>query len=310
MTPSIRTLAFLVLLAVAVPVRGAGELTVLYPPDLLLTGDDTIKIYAFLPGGGPSTYVKVNGQPAAKLEGEEFRKGNAALGQGFNTIEVGGKAIRAYRLSGIAADQLRLPTSEGSDPVVFRVFALHPALDEGCEGCHTLEGGKLGAKDQKEACYACHADFGAPEEGKEKFLHPPVAAGECTGCHDPHFSARRKLQRLEKGCLECHDAPPAGGTVHYPVKAGECTACHGPHVGGVPKMLVRPGNALCAGCHEAPHAQHRSAAVKGTMTQVPDDFPREKGELSCLGCHAAHQSEERRLFRKPQGALCQMCHRV
>lgn len=304
-------LAALLLLAAALPVRGAGNLAILFPRDLTLAGEDKIKIFAYQPGGGFPTYVKVNGKVAARMEGDIFRKAEVPLTPGLNVIEADAKTVRVFLLQNSKMDSFQLASGQaGTEPLTFRTYKLHPALDDGCEGCHTIEGAKLGAKGQKEACYACHTDFGAPEEGKQKFLHAPVAAGECTGCHDPHFSSRPKLQKLEKGCLECHDAPPEGGVVHYPVKNRECVACHNPHVGPAPKQLVRPGNALCLGCHANPHAQHRLAAVKGKMTQVPDDFPREKEELSCLGCHKAHQSEERRLFRLPQGKLCQMCHVV
>ena len=299
------------LLLGAVPVRGAGDLIVLYPPDLTLVEEGSVKMFAYQGGGGIPTHVRVNGKVAARLDGEVFRKAEIALVPGLNVLEAGGKTVRVYSLPNSKLDIFRAPAEkEGVEPLAFRKLRLHPALDDGCEGCHTIEGARLAAKPQKEACYACHTDFGAPEEGKEKFLHAPVAAGECTGCHDPHFSARPKLQKLEKGCLECHDAPPESGTIHYPVKNRECTACHGPHVGPAPKQLVRPGNALCIGCHEKPHAQHRSADVKGKLTQIPDDFPRDKGELGCLGCHKAHQSEERRLFVLPQGKLCQTCHPV
>ncbi len=61
MISSKRILAALLLLAVAVPVRGVGDLVILYPRDLTLTRDERIKIYAFQPGGGPATYVKVDG---------------------------------------------------------------------------------------------------------------------------------------------------------------------------------------------------------------------------------------------------------
>ena len=310
MIPSKRILLTMLLLAVAIPVHGAGDLTVLYPPDLTLTTEDKIKVFAFQPGGGVPTYVKVNGQPEAKLEGEDFRKGEVPIGQGISVLEVGGKVIRVFRLSGAKMDQFRLPTGNENESLLFQALNLHPALDEGCEGCHIVEGVKLAAKEQKAACYACHTDFGAEEQGKTKFLHAPVTAGECTGCHDPHFSSRPKLQKLEKGCLECHDAFPTDGVVHKPVAEGNCKACHSPHVGPAPKQLLRAGNALCLGCHESPHAQHRSAQVKGKMTQVPDDFPRDKGELSCIGCHLPHQSKERRLFRMNQGALCRTCHPV
>ncbi len=302
--------ALLFLAVAALPARGVGDLVLLYPRDLTLVLDEKTKVYAFQPGGGPVTYVKVNGKAVARLEGESLRKGEAALGEGLNVVDVGGKVARVYRLSGSKADQYRSPAGEGKEPVVFRAYRLHPALDEGCDGCHTVEGVKLAAKEQKGACYACHTDFGAAEEGKTKFLHAPVAAGECTGCHDPHFSTRPKLQKLEKGCAECHDPFPSDGVTHEPVARGDCKACHGPHVGAAPKQLVRAGNALCAGCHEAPHPQHRAARVKGNRTQIPDDFPREKGELACLGCHFAHQSKDRRLFRMSQGALCRTCHQV
>lgn len=303
-------LAILVVLAVAVPARGAGGLSVLYPPDLTLALRETIKVHVFQPGGGAPTYVKVNGKAAATLEGGEFRNGDVSLGEGFNNIEIGAKLVRVFRVSGAKMDSFRLPAGEGQEPFVFQAYNLHPALDEGCEVCHALEDGKLAAKDQKEACYACHTDFGAEKEGEKKFVHAPVAAGECTGCHDPHFAPRPKLQRSEKGCLECHDAFPSEGVVHRPVAEGKCTACHSPHAGPAPKQVLRAGNALCLGCHEDSHVQHRTVQVKGTVTQVPDDFPREKDKLSCLGCHKPHQSEERRLFALPQGKLCQTCHRV
>ncbi len=309
MIPSKRILVVLLFLVVAVPVRGAGDLALLYPPDLTLATDDKVKIFAFQPGGGVPTYVKLNGKVAAKLEGEEFRKGELPIGQGMNLVEVGGKIVRVFRLAGAKMAEFRLPV-DGGQPLVFKSVALHPALDEGCDGCHAVEGVKLVAKEQKAACYACHTDFGAPEEGKQKFLHAPVAAGDCTGCHDPHFSARAKLQKLEKGCFECHDRFPAEGVVHAPVAEGNCKGCHSPHVGPAPKQLLAVGNALCIGCHANPHTQHRSAQVKGKNTLVPDDFPRDKGELSCLGCHRPHQSQERRLFGMSQGALCRTCHPV
>jgi predicted CXXCH cytochrome family protein len=302
-------LALFVLLA-AVPARGAGDLVVLYPRDMTLKVDNTIKIYAYQPGGGVPTDVKVNGVVAARLDGGEFRKGEAVLGPGFNFVDVGKVKLRVFNIPGVKIEKLAFGGDQPSQQISFQAYNLHPALDEGCEVCHTLEGGKLAAKDQKEACYACHTDFGAAEEGKTKFLHAPVAAGECTSCHDPHLSSLPKLQKLEKGCFECHDPFPANGVVHRPVAAGECKACHSPHVGVAQKQLLRAGNALCLGCHESSHAQHRSAAVQGTMTVVPDDFPRDKEQLSCLGCHLPHQSAERRLFRMEQGTMCRTCHPV
>jgi predicted CXXCH cytochrome family protein len=298
------------ILLAASPGRAAREPSVLFPPDLTLSLGEKIKVLVFQPGGAVPLPVSVNGIEQPQLEGETFLKGEISLYAGMNIIRVGQKVIRVYLLKNAKMEELRLSGDKEGEMLTYRAFRLHPALDDGCEGCHKVEGDKLAAKDLKEACYGCHNNFEKGEGDKKVYVHAPVAGGECTGCHDPHFSTRAKLQKLEKGCNECHDPFPATGTVHYPVKEKECTGCHSPHAGPAPKQLVRPGNALCLGCHEASHAQHRKAEVKGTLTRIPEDFPRDKDELLCLGCHLPHQSAERRLFRMNQGKLCQTCHKV
>ncbi|MBI5418612.1 MAG: cytochrome c3 family protein [Deltaproteobacteria bacterium] len=305
-------LPLLLLLLLTTPTGAAEEPLVLFPPDLTLATEGKIKIFAYVPGGKTPLSVSVNGIARDPLKGEAFRSGEAELSPGMNLLDVGGKYLRVFLIPGTKMEQFRMPTEKEDAPLVYRSFRLHPALDDGCAGCHTLEGGKLKAIDQKEACYACHDNFEKEEEGKKKYVHSPVAAGECTGCHDPHFSSRTKLQKLEKGCMECHDPFPTEGVVHYPVGNGECTACHSPHAGPAPKQLVRAGNALCLGCHEHAHIQHRSATVlkNPEITQIPPDIPREKDQLSCLACHRPHQSGERRLFRRNQGELCKTCHLV
>lgn len=279
----------------------------MYPPDLTLVLSDKVKIFAFIPGKD-NVIATVNGVNPVGLEGEDFRTAEATLMPGLNIVNAGGKKIRVFSIPNAKMEEFRLPSAGGE--LVFRSYRLHPALDDGCAGCHVVEGGKIAAKPLKEACYGCHSDFTKADGGKKVFVHKPVADGECAGCHDVHFGTRPKLQKSDKGCLECHDAFPEGRVVHYPVKEGDCKACHSPHAGPAPKQLVRPGNALCLGCHENPHSQHRSTEVKGALTQIPADFPRENDQLSCLGCHQPHQSAERRLFRVNQGELCQTCHRV
>ena len=311
MMPRRTGFALLLALLLVLPARAAEGPVLLYPPDLTLAPGDKVKLFAYNPGKGGADNVLLNGVSSNPWEGEGFPKGEVALVPGLNVLQAFGGTVRLFVLSGAKLEQFRLGTgNEGEEPLLFQAYRLHPALDDGCESCHAVEGGKLKAKDQKEACYACHNDFSKAEEGKKVFLHDPVSKGECTGCHDPHFSAKPKLQKLEKGCLECHDAFPSKGTVHRPVANGECMSCHSPHAGPGPKQLVRPGNALCTGCHETVHARHRSAEVSGRMTAVPDDFPKEKGELSCLGCHAPHQSEEAKLYRTTRQDLCKICHRV
>ena len=288
--------------------QGPSSLEVLYPPDLTFSSEPKVKVFAFRGSKGEPVVPVVNGKEGDPLEGETFLKGEVSLVAGLNLLQVGGKNLRVFVLPNAIMDIFRFPSGKEGQELVFQAYRLHPALDDGCEGCHTLEGGALKAKDQKEACYGCHNDFSKGEGGKKMFVHAPVAAGECTGCHDPHFATRPNLQKLEKGCLECHDPFPTTGTVHAPVGAGKCVACHSPHAGAAKKQVVRAGNALCLGCHKETHDRHRSSVVLGTMTRVPDGFPKEAGDLVCTGCHVPHQSPNVRLFRKAQDELCTICH--
>ncbi len=297
-------------LLIALPAAAGDGPAVVYPPDGTLVTENSVRILAFRGKGEDPVPVTVNGIDKDPLEGENFLSGSVDLYFGNNVIDVGGTRVRVYSFPGSKMHEYKAFFEGGGKPIVYRSYRLHPALEDGCEGCHMVKEGKLGTMLLKEACYSCHDNF---EEGGEEgkwFVHGPVADGECTACHDPHFSTRPKLLKKDKICSECHDPFPEAGTVHIPVKYGECTACHSPHAGPAPKQLRRVGNALCLGCHETPHTQHRSAEVKGQLTKIPPDFPVENGELSCLGCHRPHQSTERRLFRVKQGEMCQTCHRV
>jgi predicted CXXCH cytochrome family protein len=319
-------LAVAALLAAAVAVVptvvsvAAGEPKVLFPPDFFLTSETEQKVLVYDPSGAEKLDASVNFRriPGA-LEGGPFKKGTLTLAPGPNFIEVGGARVRLYCLPGAPMERFTLENKKNpAEPFVFRTVKLHPALDDGCESCHEVKDGELKSKDQKEACYACHSDHSKPEkEGDAVFVHTPVAAGECTSCHDPHFGTRPKLMKSDKGCYECHDRFPAEGTVHKPVALDECLSCHRPHSAPGRKQTVRPGNALCSSCHEMPHTLHRSPEVrpgKQGSVSVPEDFPLDNSMgvtmLSCTGCHLPHQSAERRLFKVPQGDLCKICHRM
>ncbi|MBI5575936.1 MAG: cytochrome c3 family protein [Deltaproteobacteria bacterium] len=300
----------LLLMILALPTAAAGDITVLFPPDLTLARDGKMKIFAFRPVGGPAS-VTVNGEIKDPLKGNSLQSGQVDLNPGVNLLNVGGKRIRVYLDPKAGGDRVRvLPEGEES-AIEFQAYRLHPALDDGCEGCHSVDGMKLKVKEQKEACYACHDNF-EKDEGKKKYVHSPVAAGECTGCHDPHFAVRPKLQKLEKGCLECHDPQPETASVHLPVKERQCTGCHSPHASVVPRQLVRGGNDLCLGCHGKLHSHHPfgPGGKRQVVVRVPPDIPRNSAEFACQACHLPHQAPERRLLRKDQGELCRTCHPV
>lgn len=306
--PRIPRSVLLLLLLAFLPAGVSGATLLLYPPDRTLSPESRLPVFAAPGGKGAPLSVSVNGRPAGRLQGDPFPKGEVSLAPGLNRIRVGRKEILVYCRPGSREETFLLRTGKGKSPLVFRAYRLHPALEDGCEGCHLFEGGILRAKDQKEACTACHDDFEKGKEGEKRYIHEPVAAGECTACHDPHFSPFPNLGKGGKGCMECHDPFPASGSVHRPVKDGGCTDCHDPHAGVAPKQLVREGNLLCTGCHETVHSHHRGPAVERSMTRLPRDVPRDGVRLSCLACHAPHQSVEKQLLRGSGEALCRTCH--
>lgn len=292
------------------PPAWAAAPVILYPTDLTLVRELSTKIYVFAPGISDPLPVVVNGTEVAKLEGGDFRIGEITLNNGLNFITVGDSKAKVFSVPNSKLTTFSLKLGNEGEAFVFGAQNIHPALPDGCDSCHTVEGGKAKAKDQKEACFACHTDTTKPpEEGKPWKVHPPIASGECTSCHDPHFSPRARLMKSDQGCLECHSAPSKDMVVHRPVADLKCVSCHSPHAGPGDRITLRPGNSLCKGCHPEYHKSHRAAEVRRIgMTEIPKRFPQDNTDFACLGCHKAHQSEYRRLFVKPQGELCKTCH--
>ncbi|MBU0663283.1 MAG: hypothetical protein KJ990_01925 [Proteobacteria bacterium] len=68
--------------------------------------------------------------------------------------------------------------------------------------------------------------------GKDKFVHGPVASGDCSFCHKQDKKDQHTFQpimNIEALCYECHEKLNTGSTVHKPVADGKCTVCHDPH---------------------------------------------------------------------------------
>lgn len=159
---------------------------------------------------------------------------------------------------------------------------VHGAVPMGCPTCH----GKLDARsvphksigaspkglsaEGPALCAACH-------EGKlfrGKFVHGPVAAGNCGLCHSPHASDHAGLLVKEPAalCLDCHaevrrrphvvvgfsgGGHPMGEAkkaVADPLRGGKpfyCVACHEPHRSELPKLgRFERGMASCQKCHK------------------------------------------------------------
>jgi hypothetical protein len=195
-TRAIRAALLLLAVLVSAPSGAAEEFTFLFPPDLTLVTGERVRIYAFTPDNALSVPVRVNGLVSGTLGGKFFLKAEVPLNRGMNVVRAGASVVRIYRDPDAKGDELSVPGRPEGETLVFRTVRLHPALDDGCEGCHSVDDGKLSWKSGKEGCYACHENFEKNEAGGGIHVHTPMSLrGECTGCHDPHFSKAPKLRK-------------------------------------------------------------------------------------------------------------------
>lgn len=198
---------------------------------------------------------------------------------------------------------------------------VHAALGMGCETCHqAVEGKKHPEKgsmkltqDVPGLCFGCH-DHG---KFKGKVIHPPVAEGMCTICHNPHQSEFGKLLISDSPdiCYDCHDKTEfTKKNVHMAVLGG-CGSCHATHASENKTLFLQPTiNNLCLQCHQGiakgPHALARG---KGHPLKKPKDPVREGKEFTCSSCHNPHSSDSKRLFRYKADSsfgLCRYCHKM
>jgi predicted CXXCH cytochrome family protein len=157
---------------------------------------------------------------------------------------------------------------------------------------------KPGAKGK--LCLECHLTV--QDELKMPFVHTPVAAGNCSDCHNPHASTHGQLleEDVTKICTTCHEAMVRDDTVsaHRFVIEGNCVTCHSPHASQHKNGLAEAGRALCLGCHEEMGAKLAS-----------NRFGHPPVEDSCLSCHDPHSSSQADfLLIKNTGELCGECH--
>ncbi len=148
-------------------------------------------------------------------------------------------------------------------------------------------------KEAKESCIAakCHATM-----GKDKFVHGPVAVGECTSCHTQISKHSFKpITNVATLCSECHEPMTGQKVIHSPVKEGKCTKCHDPHQSPNKFQLRAAGGALCFLCHN-------KAIAGGKFVHGPVAVG------SCSSCHNAHRSEFPKLLLAQGNEVCFNCH--
>ena len=88
-------------------------------------------------------------------------------------------------------------------------------------------------------CYDCHDD----RTVSAKFVHGPVAVGECLECHNHHKSrVKHLLKEAEPNvCYFCHDADAiAAIPAHLTGQPSACTDCHNPHA-SLERPLLKEG---------------------------------------------------------------------
>jgi predicted CXXCH cytochrome family protein len=148
-------------------------------------------------------------------------------------------------------------------------------------------------------CFQCHAK----KDFSDKFVHKPVAEGNCQKCHNPHVAkyAGLLVTMTTELCYDCHDdlrqAAEGKKNVHKPFSAGNCLACHDPH-SSENKGLVRAKEPRdgCLNCH----------------TQMVDKYKyvhRPYAAGNCQACHQPHFADRFQLLAEEPDRLCLACHR-
>ena len=169
-------------------------------------------------------------------------------------------------------------------------------------------------------------------------MHAPVKDGKCTGCHNPHGSANKKMLVAagSKLCEKCHASSPEfrGKVTHAALDDG-CATCHRPHASENQRLLAKkftlerlalfdPKDAeLCLDCHDLSslttpqtedtgfrqgttnlHALHLNG---GAMANKYGIVKKKEGQ-TCFACHLPHTAHQERLLRTEYQCTGTFCY--
>jgi predicted CXXCH cytochrome family protein len=219
------------------------------------------------------------------------------------------RAHGPFSMDKVACEQCHNP--HGSDNKgLIKSIAHQPFAQGRCGNCHQVTGPdpKKTNLAGKDLCLTCHAKIA--QTLKEKGLHPPVAAGQCTACHTPHASEAKGLIKAKERnvCLACHtkiEERFRASKAFHPEDAaeGRCTACHKPHNSDQPTLLAGEPLKLCGTCHST------HASLSHPMGAGITD-PRSNSPVTCLSCHDPHGTTVEKFLRgNPKRDLCIECHK-
>jgi len=119
-----------------------------------------------------------------------------------------------------------LTPKKPSAPTVY----LHPPYKERkCDVCHESEGGQRLLEARPDlVCRKCHEQFNQ----EYRFVHGPVAVGQCLRCHNPHSTKNPYLliRKGEEVCTYCHEEINRWSiSAHASEGPLNCLQCHSPH---------------------------------------------------------------------------------
>lgn len=151
-------------------------------------------------------------------------------------------------------------------------------------------------------CLKCHEKF--KETVRNRYVHPLMKNGECTGCHVPHASSHKNLLTAGPSmlCYDCHKKilPENANSAHGVVNEGRCDQCHNSHGSNYQFILKRSGNSLCLDCHKD---------LNETINKNRFNHGAMKTGKGCLNCHEPHASNRfKKLLKNDAPALCLRCH--
>ncbi len=178
------------------------------------------------------------------------------------------------------------------------------AAAEDCSACHVQEKGNAHrfkpAAEGEKLCTGCH-EVRTPAD---KYVHGPVAVGDCVSCHNPHGAAKPGLLKTGTSelCESCHVEMTARLAekrfTHAPVKT-DCAGCHNPHASPYRFQLKAEGSALCLSCHKSTERLIAASPVKHDAVRTG---------RACQTCHEVHAAGVTPLLKGPSATLCLGCH--
>lgn len=163
-------------------------------------------------------------------------------------------------------------------------------------------------------CLECHSQI-----QDYPYLHAPVAAGDCTPCHNPHGEKKSNylIANGKNICYSCHDQIFSANELffHGEIQKENCKNCHTTHGSDYPHLLraaysTEYFNSYGADKYELCFKCHKIDLLLDATTSFNTKFRdgnrnlhflhvnRENQGRACKFCHEPHASRQPHLIRE------------